>query len=811
MRRRFFFILFVLVSGSLCGQKLLRGRVLNASGESIPATHVLIRENQQGSYADSLGYFTLRAPPEDFHLDITSIGFRDTSLFFPAGQSFPALLTIELNAAVVNLSEIVVRREHQQELSLKTIPIRDMLSLPALSDQVSALIKTLPGVSSSNELSNQYTVRGGSFDENLIYINGIQVYRPFLIRSGQQEGLSIVNGDMVSNLSFSAGGFAPEYGDRMSSVLDITYRQPEENRGSLHLSLLNSSFHYEGLSADQRFTYNLGVRYKTTRLVLSSLDDKGNYQPDFSDLQAFFTYQLNPKSRLEFLSTLAVNSYRFFPESRRSTFGTVSDAVELYVYYEGNEKDRYTSGMTALSYRYNPVPRLSLDFTASAYLTDEEENFDIRGYFALNQLDYNLGSKQLGDSLLNIGVGSFLNHARNKLQASIYAAKHQGEYRFDSHLSKWGVEVKKEMIRDRIREWSRMDSAGYSLPYNGEIVQVQNFVKSEHDLDNYRFTSYYQHSYLQQIDSSELRLTMGVRTHYWSFTGEWNISPRYYISLVPGKHDNLTFYLAGGLYYQPPFYKEYRRDDGSLNRHIKAQKSLHWLGGTQYNFQAWERPFRLNAEIYYKQLNRLIPYKLDNIQLMYAAENRARGYVAGMDVKLHGEFLPETESWISLSLMKTGQDLSDDFYLNEEGQTTAGGWHPRPTDQRLTFSLFFQDYFPGNPSFKVHVSTVYNTGLPTSSPYNERYDQVFRMPAYRRVDLGISKQLIHQANAGSERFKGIREMNIGLEVFNLLDINNTVSYLWINTINNQNYEIRQYGIPNYLTGRRINLKLDLQF
>ncbi|MBC8004009.1 MAG: TonB-dependent receptor, partial [Verrucomicrobia bacterium] len=643
-----------------------------------------------------------------------------------------------------------------------------------------------------------YSVRGGNFDENLVYVNDIEVYRPFLIRAGQQEGMSFINSDMVSSIEFSAGGFDAKYGDKMSSVLDIKYRRPTEFAGSASASLLGGSVHVEDLSGNGKFSHITGLRYKTNRYMLGSLDEKGEYNPNFMDAQTYLTYKFSNVFDVSLMGNIAQNEYNFIPQTRKTSFGTVNNAYNATVYFEGQEVDNFVTTTGAFVANYHPHEKLNLKFIASAFHSKEEETYDILGQYYLNELERDLGSDNLGDSALNIGVGTFLNHARNYLDATVYSVEHKGAYNSERHLLNWGIKVQTEKIDDQMSEWVLRDSTGYSIPYQGDKIELYSTTTTDFSMSSDRFTGYLQDTYQIPINKGSLYATAGLRAHYWSYSDELLFSPRGTLRYYPDWKANLVFHLSGGIYTQPAFYKELKDRNGVIYANPKAQRSTQVLLGTDYIFSAWDRPFKFTSEMYFKMMTNLVPYQIDNVRIRYMPDQTANGYAMGLDMKVNGEFVSGIESWASLSVMKTEEDILNDNH----------GYIARPTDQRFSFSVFFQDYFPGNPTLKMHLTAFYGSRLPTGPPNSERYMDVFRIPPYRRIDLGMSKVLINPDHK-SYRFKpfnSIQDMWLSLEVFNLLGINNTISYLWV-----ANNSGDMFGVPNYLTKRKLNLKLTVKF
>ena len=793
----------------------LNGKVVDREGKPIESAHIRNMSNNTGVISDNKGSYSLKIPlGKKVLVQVSCIGYKPRSYEITPQTDSLHNFMIVLDFAISDIDEVSVVGELSQETNLVKLETKHLQMNPDISGSLESLIKTMPGVSSNTELSSQYSVRGGNFDENLVYVNDIEVYRPLLIRAGQQEGLSFLNSDMVSSIQFSSGGFESRFGDKMSSVLDIRYNKPLDFSGSVSLSLLGGNLHFEDVSKNGRFTYNTGIRYKTSQYVLSTLETKGDYKPNFFDVQTYLTYKINNKLDLDFLGYYALNSYRFVPENRETSFGTVKEALSLKIYYDGNEIDRFETLMGALTANYNPNEKLSLKLLFSAFQTIEQETYDIQGQYFLNELDNAYGSETYGDSIMNIGIGTFLNHARNYLTANVYSVSFKGAFYSGNHKLRWGAKYNYETIDDQMSQWKMLDSAGYSLPYTGESIELYETARANNRINSNRIAGFIQNTYNKTLrDQSELFINIGLRAQYWDFNNEFIITPRMLISYKPAWEKNMLFRFSSGLYYQPPYFKEMKNPEGFVNDDIKSQKSIHFVLGNDYVFNAWKRPFKLTTELYYKILNDLIPYKIDNVHLEYAGDNLAKGYAYGIDFKINGEFVQGIESWASLSLMQTKEDIKNDFYYTTDGLRVEPGYYPRPTNQLINFSLFFQDYLPMNPSYRMNLSLHYGTGLPFSSPDEDRYDQVFKMRAYKRVDLGFSKVIISKEKQfeKSAWLNVFEDMWISLEVFNLLDINNTISYMWVKTVNNQSGQAVQYAVPNYLTSRRLNLKLTAKF
>ncbi len=783
---------------------LVTGTIRDTLGISIPAATVSIYGQSKGTIANADGYYELQIPAG---LNITLVysfmgfqkQFRYVKLKKNNSQQFDVILTS--NDKQIGEVEVVgsrIRKSNFMKIDPKMVAI-----LPNVSGNLESLIKTIAGVSSNNELSAQYTVRGGNYDENLVYVNDVEIYRPFLIRSGQQEGLSFINPDLVSNVQFSAGGFDAQYGDKMSSVLDIKYKRPTEFGATIAGSLLGGNVHIEGASKNNKFSYIAGARYKSSAYILNTLETTGEYKPSFIDIQSCLTYDLNEKLTISFLGNYAQNEYQFIPVDRSTSFGTVQEAVNLYIDFEGQEKDLFSSYFGALTFDFHPNKSISHKIITTGFRTIEEETFDIQGRYSLNQLDIQLGSESEGDSLMNIGIGRFIDHARNNLDASVLNTAYKFRSISETHDIIAGFKFQYETIDDQINEWQLLDSAGYSLPYNSETVMLSNVINAKHSVSSQRIEAYLQDSYSFSTDRADWNLTGGVRLSYWDFSDEWLVSPRFSLSYNPDWKKALVFRLSCGAYNQPAFYKELRAHDGAINENISAQKSIHYVASMDWIFKIWNRPFKFVTEIYHKQLWDIIPYEVDNVRIRYYANQKATGHISGIDMKINGEFVSGVESWFSLSLMRAREDVEGDGH----------GEIPRPSDQILNAGLFFQDYFPGNDSYKVLLSFLYGSSLPFGPPARDRYLAVGRMPSYLRVDIGISKVLKRagQNLSAKNPFRFFKSIWLSGEVFNLLDAVNTVSYQWItvvpSSLNPNPVSHSQYAVPNYLTGRRFNLKL----
>ncbi len=796
------FILLIAVQLSVLGQSnnaTLKGVLEDSKGIPLDMVTVVLKEFPTlGTTTNAKGEFLLRIPARK-HLTIvfSSVGYKTFADSIYAQPNEVIIKEIVMPEQNLELAEIVVREQRRNAGSVTRLNPKIIDAMPSIAGALETMLKTLPGVSSNNELSSQYNVRGGNFDENLVYVNDVEVYRPFLVSAGQQEGLSFINSDLVSTIDFSAGGFNAKYGDKMSSVLDIKYRKPSDFKGSVAMSMLGGSAHFEDVSLNGKLSHISGIRYKTTRYLLGTLDEEGEYNPNFFDFQTYVSYQVSEKLDISFLGNIAKNEYKFIPETRETTFGTWSDAYSATIYFDGQEVDAFRTYLGAITANYHPNVNLNLKFIASAYHANEEVTYDILGQYYLNELESDMSSSDYGDSSLNLGVGTFLDHARNYLTANVYNLSHKGAINSENHLINWGIKFQHEEVEDKINEWTYRDSTGYSLPYSATNLTLYYTQTAQNKISSNRVTGYIQDSWSIPVKTGDLYLTGGVRFNYWDFSDELLISPRATFNYFPEWEKKISFRLSTGVYYQSPFFKELKTSDGSINYDSKAQKSYQIVAGTDLLFTAWDRPFRFTTEAYYKYMSHLVPYQIDNLQISYLAEDESTGYATGIDMKINGEFVSGLQSWASLSLLRTVEDIKDDGY----------GIIPRPTDQRLNFSMFFQDYLPGNPTYRMHLAGFYGSRLPFGPPNGERYQDIYRMPSYRRIDIGFSKIFISTATPSkSPFFKHLTDMGLSLEVFNILDINNTISYFWVSSNSGD-----MYAVPNYLTGRKLNLKLTMKF
>ena len=819
-----------------------------SSNEPVDLVTVYVKETNVVVETASSGNYEIVVPVnQDFTIVYTRVGYQEATTLV---KSMPAGTRRTINVSLAPIGsdlEVIVRASKIEDGGMVREDVKQLKLLPTTTGNFEAILPHIAlGTSSGTggELSSQYNVRGGNYDENLVYVNDFEIYRPQLIRAGQQEGLTFPNIDLIRDIAFSSGGFEARYGDKMSSVLDIKYKRPDSLASSIGVSALGGSAHIEGSfnigkSDFKKFRYLAGARYKTTRYLLGSLDLQGEYTPNFADIQVYLTYDLNRDWQIGFLGNYNRSVYRFIPEQRNTAFGLVDIALNLFSVFEGQEIDDFTTSLGGLSLTYLPDRERNpffLKFLASTYQSLENERFDIIGHYALQQIETNLGSDSFGEVIGELGTGTQHQYVRNYLVSNVTNAEHRGgiELQSDpddisvssSHFLQWSVKYQHEMINDEINEWERLDSAGYSLRFDTNQVLLYNVLKTDNQLSSNRISTYFQDTYTYRKDSViEMKISAGVRTTYWDLNKEFNISPRIQLLFKPlgSKSKDISYRLAGGLYVQPPFYREMRNFNGEVNRGLLAQKSAHIVAGLTYDFYLGKRrptPFRFITELYYKSLWDLVSYEIENVRIRYSGENDARGYVMGADFRLNGEFVPGVESWINLSFLRARENITDVEHLhrffeqNAEGrqelQEEPIGDVPRPTDQFLTLSVFFQDYLPKNENFKTHLNFTVGTGLPYGILGNNRvYRNTFRFSPYHRVDIGFSLLLWSKERLAKRPYHWLRFTKatwLSLEVFNLMKVRNAASNTWIKTIFEQ-----QYAVPNYLTSRRINLRLKMDF
>lgn len=800
--RSLLFFLFCLLSLNIAAQRVIPGVVLDGTTPVVGAA-VVIEGTTIGTATDGNGKFSLEYDGKlPVSLVVKCLGYEEQRVEVEK----LSLVEIEMKAKSEDIDNVDVVAE-KRGAGFESLDAKVALQTASVSGGIEGVVKTQMGVSSNSELSSQYRVRGGNFDENMVYVNGIEIYRPFLIRAGEQEGLSFVNPDMVSALNFSSGGFDVSYGDKMSSVLDVEYKKPVSWGGSARVSLLGASAHLEGTAAGGKLSHITGLRYKTNKYIVGSMDTKGAYDPQFFDVQSLWTIDAGKHLQFDVLGYYARNRYQFEPEDRETTFGTMSDAKKLKIYFAGNEDDSYQTGVVAASAKVRVNSDNMLTFSASMYRSMERESYDILGEYWLQQAEASSTNEIVSESE-GVGVGGYMEHARNELFGEIYTLALRGQHRMGGHAVSWEGKLQKEHFNDYVDEWEYRDSAGYIAPPTTGIIDFERVTKGETDMETNRMSLYVMDDYVCQWGDGRLTLSYGLRGSYWSGNEEVLVSPRVAVRYAKGKW---VYRLAGGMYNQSPFFRELRRKDGTVNYDVKAQRSWQVVGGVDLFFKSGERPFKFTVEAYYKGLSDINPYSIDNVRIRYMADNCAKGYAAGVDMKINGELIEGVESWASLSFMQTREDLEGD----------NAGWIPRPADQRVSFSMFLQDHLPSNKSVGATLSMFLASGLPFGPPNGERWQATNRMPGYKRVDLGLFKDFAKRGD-GSYKFKrndkagaegnaakratGIESLKLGVEVFNLFDFSNTISYFWVSDVKN-----RQYAVPNYLTARRLNVKLSLEF
>ncbi|MGB1269283.1 MAG: TonB-dependent receptor [Flavobacteriaceae bacterium] len=805
------------ISISFAQNATVNGVILD--GMNLPIENVTITYNTTGVKTSKDGDYSIQIPAEqDVTLTFSHISFKKVVQTFnlKKGEVFEFNPVLKSNEE--QLGTIIITGNKRKRIEgIITIAPKMLRKIPGGNAGVENILKTLAGVSGNNELSSQYNVRGGNFDENLVYVNEIEVYRPFLVRSGQQEGLSFVNSDLVRNVDFSAGGFQAKYGDKLSSVLDITYKTPRKFGASVDASLLGGSVSIEGVSKNNKLSGVLGVRYRDNSLFVRAKETETNYDPKFADVQTFLTYKVSDKFDVNFLGNMAINKYNYEPQTRQTNFGTLSNPIALLVKYDGQEKDQYNSYFGAIKTNYKANDNLTLKLIGSAYHTIEEEYFDIMANYALGEVNSNIGDEDFGEVEFTEGIGSQLNHARNDLDALILSFEHKGIYKKDRHQISWGVKYNYENIRDKIVEWEVIDSAGFSVrpldeisnsqpytPYAG-ILKPFQAIHAKNDVTINRLSGFTQYNGESTIGSHDIFYNVGVRVHNWTVSGDgFNthtqtvFSPRAQFSIKPDWKKDISLRVATGLYHQPPFYRELRDSEGAVNPKVKAQQSIHAIIGGDYKFKLWDRPFKLSSDIYYKSLSNVNPYTVDNVRIRYAADNSAKAYATGLDLRLNGEFVPGTESWFSFGYLKTEENINNRGYIS------------RPTDQRLKFGALFQDYMPNLPNVKVYLNLVYNTGVPGGSPsYADKYQYQNRLRAYKRADVGFSYVIVDDSKKFEKGhlFHHLKEFQIGFEIFNMFDVQNSITNTWVRDV----YTKSQYAVPNYLTPRIFNLRMGLKF
>ncbi len=811
----------LLVSAAVNAQTArIKGIILNENNQAVDQVNV--SANGKSTQTNANGYYQLTVPAgQKIQVVFTHVSLKKSTATIQLKPNEDYEFNLVMNDKAEQMGEVVVTAKNRKRVQgITTLEPQVIRKIPGANAGVENLLKSLPGVSSNNELSTQYAVRGGNYDENLVYVNEIEVYRPFLIRSGQQEGLSFTNTDLIQNVDFSAGGFQSKYGDKLSSVLDITYRRPTKFGATFDASYLGGAASVDLVSKNQKWTAITGVRYRDNSLLVKSQETQTNYRPTFADVQTYVTYTPNTRWLHSFLGNISQNKYNYQPLTRQTNFGTIAEPIALQVFYQGQEKDKYQTLFGAYKSTFNVNDSFTLKFIGSAYHTQEQEYFDIFAQYALGQVDGNLGSETFGDVVYSRAIGTQLNHARNDLDALIVNAEVKGFHDIKKkHQVEWGFKYTREDIRDRLIEWEVIDSAGFSLNppilppranfpdtgdqdnvYLGPLVPYKNVRAKNFAVIN-RLSGYGQWSMKDNIGDHQVWYNAGLRMQQWQVTGDdingksqMVFSPRAQFAIKPDWEKDMLFRISGGLYYQPPFYRELRDEAGIVLPDVKAQASYHIVLGNDYSFLMWGRPFKMVTEAYYKGLNDVNPYTIDNVRIRYAANNNATAFAQGLDVRLNGEFVPGTESWFSFSYMKTKENID------------GKGDIARPTDQRFKFAALFQDYMPNLPSVKIYLNLVYNTGLPGGSPsYADPYQFQSRLRDYRRADVGFSYVFTEKNPQRPEKhwLRKFNDLSIGFEIFNMFNNQNAITNTWVRDV----YTKSQYGIPNYLTTRVFNFKI----
>lgn len=816
LQKRLFLILLlplVVCSHALGQQAILFGTVKDDRNHAIDIVTVSVEGTSIGTYTNDKGVYELKIPADsNINVVFSYTGYLPLRQLVKVAPGEKKELNIKLSKKEHTLKEVVKHADRRDEAGNVRLELGKAKMLPTtgFGSEIEAMIKTVVG--SNNELTSQYNVRGGNYDENLVYVNDFEIYRPFLTRSGQQEGMSFVNADLASGVNFSVGGFQSKYGDKMSSVLDVTYKRPTTFKGRAMASLLGGSLALEGASKNQKLTYLVGLRQKSNQYLLQSQPTKGVYTPSFTDIQGLINYRFNNKWEIEAIGNYARNRFNFIPEEATSSFGLINKAYQLHVFYDGSEIDQFDSRFGGISTTFRPNDRLKLKLLASGFQTQEKETYDIIGEYLLGELETDLGKKNFGQIKTYLGTGIIHDYARNYLQVNVGNIAHRGSYDANKHFIQWGVDATSIDINDKLHEWQRRDSAGFTQPYNPNVLELTHFYGSSAVFNYMRYSGFIQDNF-RFNDSLGLTASVGIRFNYSTLNNEMLISPRIQFAYKPNWRDDIVFKLAGGLYQQPPLYREMRDLDGTVNKNLQAQKSYHIVAGADYNFKAAQRPFKLTTEVYYKGLWDIVPYEYDNVRIRYFGKNDAVGYAYGGELRLYGDIVKDATSWVSLGVMKTSEDITDDQIVykgvsNADSAIVKPGYVPRPADQRFMIGMYFEDYFPKWKNYKMHLNLMYATGLPFGPPDKARYGDTLRLPAYKRVDIGFSALLLKgEKHRDSKVWGKLENIWFSLEVFNLLGIQNTLSYTWVQDQSSG----KTFAVPNRLTSRLINAKLVVDF
>jgi hypothetical protein len=801
---------------------ILTGKVVDEDDRPLSKVSVTILGRQSGTITTDSGTFVLRTPADKaFAVIFSYTGYKTEQKNFLLTENEREYLIVKLIHARGELESVTVTDQRQRtEAGLITINPKNAINIPSPTGGVESLIKVFVGT--NNELTSQYSVRGGNYDENLIYVNDFEVFRPYLVRSGQQEGLSFINPELARNVNFYNGGFHAKYGDKMSSVLDIQYKRPRKFGGSAYAGLLEQGFHLEGVSKNNRFTFLAGVRNRSNRNLLSSQETKGNYVPSSSDIQALLTYQLSERSSMELLANFSGTKFSLQPQFSQLTSSVFSPFFSanlgLDIFFDGRELDRYKTSMAGFAYSHQPGSKVRLKWMLSRFSNDESEGIDITGAYLFGERAFDKTKSDFGLITNPLGAGLYQTFSRNKLHISVWNASHKGSFDKGNHFIQWGQTVERQSVDDKLHEWEYLDSAGYNLPYDPSGLTLNQFTSSKADFNIIRLSGYVQDNFVLS-ESSGVTIQGGVRYNYNNLNDELLVSPRVGLSWKPSSWvRDVIFRGAAGAYHQPPFYRELRRPDGSINKDLKAQRSYQAVAGFDYNFRSGKRPYRLTTEAYYKSMSHVVPYDLDNVRLRYTGANEAKAYAAGVEVRLFSELVKDAESWISLGFMRTREDLDNDTYFNYsldslnnviDSTLQQGGWFRRPSDRLFTFGMFLQDYLATNKNFKVYLNFLYGSNMPYNIPGSIKYRNALTIDPYIRIDLGFSALLLDadKANRRSHNpFRNFENIWATLEVFNLIDRDNTISYMLIKDFSNT-----RYALPNRLTPRLLNVKLIARF
>ncbi len=822
-----FLFFFVLSSAAQKKSAYVSGRIIDENENPLAGASVVILGNQNGIISSDSGTYRIKVPAEKaFALIFSHAGFKEEQKNFYLSDGENEQLTMMLTRNGKTLETVVISDEKERkETGLIRINPKSAVSAPGATGGVEGLIKILVG--SNNELTSQYSVRGGSYDENLIYVNDFEIFRPYLIRNGQQEGLSFINPEMVKNINFYNGGFQAKYGDKLSSVLDIQYKKPVSFGGSIYVSLLEQGLHLEGTSKDQKLSWLFSARSKTNKNLLSSQETKGNYSPSAADLQAFLNYKISEKLQLEVLAIVSGSKFTLIPESAQKSTAVFSPLftanLGLDIFFEGQEKDSYNSNLIGISLLQKVNKKVKLKWMASRYGDNENENFDIKGTYLFGERSFDKTKPDFGQITNPLGAGVFQNYARNDLNIQVYNISHKGSIELGKNFIQWGAGVDHTIIRDQLNEWEFQDSAGYSLPFNPGRINLSSVLKSHADLTIDKYSAYAQDNI--RI-SNDVTLQAGVRFNYNSLNEEFLISPRAQVSYKPKWKRDFIFKVSSGIYDQPPFYREMRRYDGTINTALKSQKSIQYVAGFDYNLLYGDKPMRITTEAYYKSMTDVDPYDIDNVRIRYFGENNAKAYATGIETRIFTELVKDAESWFSIGISKTMENIDNDFYYtykNKEGEVISStttdqviadslrtdiGWIRRPSDRLLTMGLFLQDYLSTNKNFKVHLNMIYGSNMTYNIPNNERYRNALIIEPYIRVDVGFSALLLSEKSLRRSHspFRSFDNIWASLEVFNIIDRANVISYQLVKDFSNN-----IFSIPNRLTPRLINFKLLARF